>query len=116
MATIDKTIVKHVALLSRLALGEKELELYSRQLASILSYINKLNEIETKDVQPTSHVLSSLQNVYRPDEMKGSLEIDEVLANAPDRSGDFFRIPKVIESLGKSSGFDLKLHRRIEGK
>src|SRR3989338_4653191 len=116
MKTIDEASVKHVALLSRLALDESELKLYSRQLASILSYINKLNEIDTKDVLPTSHVLSSLQDVDRPDERKDSLEVKDVLANAPDKDGDFFKIPKVIESLGKSSGFDPEPRRRIEGK
>ncbi len=94
---IDKNTVKHVALLSRLALGEKELELYSCQLASILLYINKLDEIDTKDVPPTSHVLTTLVNVDRPDVPKKSLSVDDVLSNAPEKSGDFFKIPKVIE-------------------
>ncbi|MBI4974890.1 MAG: Asp-tRNA(Asn)/Glu-tRNA(Gln) amidotransferase subunit GatC [Candidatus Omnitrophica bacterium] len=97
MKMIDEALVKHVALLSRLALDESELKRYSRQLASILSYINKLNEIDTSDVPPTSHVLSSLQNVDRPDERKRSLEVKDVLANAPNSDGDFFKIPKVIE-------------------
>ncbi len=94
---IDEKTVKRVALLSRLALNEKELALYSKQLASILSYISKLNEINTDNVQPTSHVLTSLVNVDRPDDPKESLDTSEVLANAPDKEGDFFKIPKVIE-------------------
>lgn len=94
---IDKATVKHVALLSRLALDEKEEATYSTQLASILSYINKLNELDTKDTPPTSHVLSSLKNVDRADVLKESLKVEEALANAPEKEGDFFRIPKVIE-------------------
>ena len=94
---IDKKKVQHVALLSRLELDEKESEAYSRQLASILSYIDKLNEIDTKNVLPTSHPLSTLKNVFRKDKLKKSLETDEVLKNAPSKEGDFFRVPQIIE-------------------
>lgn len=94
---IDKNIVKTVAFLSRIELDEKELELYSRQLASILSYINKLKEIDTKSVQPTSHPLTTLKNVFRKDILKKSLELDDVLKNAPSKEGDFFKVPQVIE-------------------
>ena len=94
---IDKKVVKHVAFLSRLELSDNDLELYSRQLASILSYIDKLNEIDTKDVQPTSHPLSSLKNVFRKDVLKKSLEADEALKNAPSKEGDSFKVPQVIE-------------------
>lgn len=94
---IDKKTVKHVALLSRLELDEKELELYSSQLASILSYINKLNEINTENVPPTSHPLAGLKNVFRKDVLKKSLEAGDALKNAPSREGDFFKVPQVIE-------------------
>ena len=94
---IDKSTVKHVALLSRLSLSEKELEIHSKQLASILSYISKLNELDTKDVQPTSHVLTSLKNVFRKDSLKQSLKTEEALQNAPAKEGDFFKVPQVIE-------------------
>lgn len=95
--SIDKKTVQHVALLSRLELDNKELELYSTQLASILSYISKLNEIDTKDVLPTSHPLSTLKNVFRKDALKDSIEVEEALKNAPSREGDFFKVPQVIE-------------------
>jgi aspartyl-tRNA(Asn)/glutamyl-tRNA(Gln) amidotransferase subunit C len=94
---IDKKTVQHVALLSRVRLDARELELYSRQLASILSYIDKLNTLDTKDAQPTSHVSHVLENVDRADAVKPSLVTRDVLANAPDAQGDFFKIPKVIE-------------------
>ena len=97
MAAIDKKIVKRVALLSRLELSESELELYSRQLASILSYINKLNEADTRDVQPTSHALATLKNVFRKDMLRPSLSADDALKNAPAKEGRFFKVPKVIE-------------------
>ena len=97
MSAIDKKVVQHVALLSRLSLDEKELELYSKQLASILSYISKLNELDTKDVTPTSHPLSTLKNVFRNDVRKASLPVEDVLANAPSREDEFFKVPQVIE-------------------
>jgi aspartyl-tRNA(Asn)/glutamyl-tRNA(Gln) amidotransferase subunit C len=95
--SIDKKLVKHVAFLSRLELDEKESELYSKQLASILSYISKLNEIDTRDVRPTSHPLTTLKNVFRRDTLKKSLDVEAVLKNAPSKEGDFFKVPQVIE-------------------
>jgi aspartyl-tRNA(Asn)/glutamyl-tRNA(Gln) amidotransferase subunit C len=97
MSSIEKSAVKHVALLSRLSLDEKELELYSRQLASILTYISKLNELDTKDVQPTSHALSTLKNVFRKDIQRPSLKPEDALCNAPSREDSFFKVPQVIE-------------------
>ena len=94
---IDKKSVQHVALLSRLELDEKELDVYSKQLASILSYINKLNEIDTKDVPPTTHPLATLKNVFRKDVLKSSLKPEEALSNAPAQEGDFCKVPQVIE-------------------
>ena len=97
MKIIDEKTVKHVALLSRLSLDEKELQTYSKQLASILSYISKLNEIDTKGVHPTSHALPTLKNVFRRDSLKPSLQTDDVLKNAPSKDGDFFKVPQIIE-------------------
>jgi len=95
---IDKKIVEHVALLSRLSLDEDELSGHSIQLASIVTYISKLNEIDTDGVLPTSHALSTLKNVYRKDTLKPSLSSEEALQNAPSKEGDFFKVPQIIES------------------
>lgn len=94
---IDKKIVKRVAHLARLELDDKETDAYSRQLASILSYIDKLNEVDTKDVSATTHVLPTLKNVFRKDSLKSSLEVEAVLKNAPSKEGDLFKVPQVIE-------------------
>jgi len=95
---IDKEIVRRVAVLSRLSLSDDELLEYSSQLAIILDYISKLNEIDTSDVPPTSHALSALKNVYRMDLLKPSLKTEEALRNAPSKDGDFFKVPQVIEN------------------
>ena len=112
---IDKKAVAKVALLSRLELDEKESGLYSTQLAAVLSYIDKLNEIDTKNVPPTSHVLPTLKNVFRKDSLKSSLDVADVLSNAPSKEGNFFKVPQVIDPLA-----GLKVYpeqgRRIEGK
>jgi aspartyl-tRNA(Asn)/glutamyl-tRNA(Gln) amidotransferase subunit C len=88
--------VEHVARLSRLALTDREKERMRRELDGILSYIDKLCALDTADVPPTSHAVP-MTNVMREDEPRPSLSQDEMLANAPERSGEFFRVPKIIE-------------------
>lgn len=93
---IDTAQVKHIAKLARLALPNEELETYSGQLSSILSYIGKLKELDTSAVEPTSHVLD-LKNVMREDLSRPSVPPEEILSNAPDRKDNFYRVPKIIE-------------------
>ena len=88
--------VEYVARLARLKLTQDEKEKYVRQLGDILNYINKLNELDTSKVEPTSHVIS-LSNVFREDKVKESLPAEEILSNAPQKSRGFFRVKKVIE-------------------
>lgn len=88
--------IERVALLARLKLAEGEKELFSKQLDSILQYIDKLNELDTKDAEPTSHVLP-MKNIFREDRIIPSLSKDHALLNAPDGAGDFYRVPKIIE-------------------
>ncbi len=93
---ITKKEVEHVAKLARLALKDEEADQLTRQLSDILTYVEKLNELDTKDVEPTSHVLP-VRNVLRDDEVRGSIDRGKALVNAPDRTEEFFRVPKVIE-------------------
>ncbi|HMB32393.1 MAG TPA: Asp-tRNA(Asn)/Glu-tRNA(Gln) amidotransferase subunit GatC [Methylomirabilota bacterium] len=88
--------VEHVARLSRLALTDQEKERMRRELDGILSYIDKLRALDTADVPPTSHAVP-MTNVMREDEPRPSLSQEEMLANAPERIGEFFRVPKIIE-------------------
>jgi aspartyl-tRNA(Asn)/glutamyl-tRNA(Gln) amidotransferase subunit C len=94
--TITMKEVDHVARLSRLALTDPEKERMRRELDGILSYIGKLRALDTEGVPPTSHAVP-MTNVMREDEPRPSLSQDEMLANAPDRSGEFVRVPKIIE-------------------
>ena len=93
---ITKEEVEHVAKLARLAITEEEKERYSQQLSNILTYIEKLKELDTSKVDPTSHGLP-MKNVFREDEVRSSLPREEILKNAPDRTEEFFRVPKIIE-------------------
>jgi aspartyl-tRNA(Asn)/glutamyl-tRNA(Gln) amidotransferase subunit C len=88
--------VEHVARLARLELSGAEKERMRRELDGILSYIDKLRGLDTTGVEPTSHAVP-LTNVLRDDVEKPSLPRDEMLANAPDRHRELFRVPRIIE-------------------
>ena len=93
---ISKEDIEHIASLARLHLTEGEKDLFGLQLSSILDYMEKLNELDTTDVEPTSHVLP-LSNVMRDDVSGPSIQRDDALMNAPDHTDKFFRVPKIIE-------------------
>ncbi len=93
---ISREEIEHIALLARLHLSEEEKDLFGSQLSKILDYMEKLNKLDTKDVEPTSHILP-LCNVMRDDILKPSISRGEALANAPDRTEKFYRVPKIIE-------------------
>jgi aspartyl-tRNA(Asn)/glutamyl-tRNA(Gln) amidotransferase subunit C len=93
---ITQEDVEHVAELARLELTAVEQEQFITQLNNILTYIQKLNELDTTGVEPTSHVIP-MSNVLREDEVRPSLERDLVLQNAPEESNFFFKVPRIIE-------------------
>ncbi|HET8578373.1 MAG TPA: Asp-tRNA(Asn)/Glu-tRNA(Gln) amidotransferase subunit GatC [Methylomirabilota bacterium] len=88
--------VEHVARLARLELSDADKERMRRELDSILSYIDKLRALDTDGVEPTSHAVP-MTNVMREDAPRPSFPQEEMLTNAPERSGEFFRVPKIIE-------------------
>lgn len=96
MAKITRKEVEHVARLARLELTEEEKNRMTAQLDSILQYIDKLNELDTSHVEPTTTVIPMV-SVMRGDEVRPCLKQDEALANAPDRQEVFFRVPRIIE-------------------
>lgn len=87
--------VEHVAALAHLRFTEAEKKKLTHQLNEILAYMEKLNEIDTTDVKPLSHVIE-LHNVYREDKARPSSPQEEMLRNAPDKTQKFFKVPKVI--------------------
>ena len=96
MAKITREEVEHVARLARLELSEDEKARMTAQLDAILGYIEKLNQLDTSAVEPTSTVIPMV-SVMREDEVRPSLPQDLALANAPDREDIFFRVPRIIE-------------------
>ena len=93
---IDQQQVRKVAKLSRLDLSDAEVEEFTGQLSAILDYVEKMNELDTKNVEPLAHCLP-VHNVFREDVVKESLEAEKVLANAPQQDGEFFRVPKILD-------------------
>jgi len=94
--TIDEQLVRKVAKLSRLELTDQEVHQFTGQLADILGYVDKMSELNTDDVKPLAHCLP-ISNCFRDDAVRPSLGADAVLANAPQRDGDFFKVPKILD-------------------
>ena len=89
---IDRKQLLHVAHLARLELREDEVERLEGQLNDILEAVSKVSELDLSDVPPTSHPLE-VANVWGDDEPQACLPVEEALANAPEREGDFFKVP-----------------------
>lgn len=94
--SIDRKTVDHVAMLARLALTEDERERAQEQLSAILEHINVITEADTSQVPATAHILP-VENVMSADATRPSFPPDELLANAPAREGEYFRVRAVLE-------------------
>lgn len=87
--------VERVAKLARLEFTEAEKEILMHQLNEILVYMEKLNEVDTSSIEPLTHVVE-LSNVFRDDKKNSSSPREEMLKNAPDKTEEFFKVPKVL--------------------
>jgi len=96
MAEITKDQVKHVAHLARLEITDEEAGQFTEHLSAIITYAEKLNELDTEGIEPTTHVLD-LKNVFRKDEAKHTITQEEALKNAPDAQDGQFRVPSILE-------------------
>ena len=92
---VTKNDVEYIANLARLKFNESELENFTHELNEILNYVEKLNELDTENVEPLSHPIENA-NVFRDDHIKESVDRELALKNAPDRTDEFFVVPKVI--------------------
>jgi aspartyl-tRNA(Asn)/glutamyl-tRNA(Gln) amidotransferase subunit C len=92
MTEISRELLLHVAHLARLELRDDELARLEVQLNDILAAVSRVAELDLSDVPPTSHPLDVV-NVWEADEPRPCLSVEDALANAPDREGDFFRVP-----------------------
>ena len=93
---LSREDVIHIALLARLGLTETEVDRFRQQLSNILENFEILQPVDTNNVEPTAQAIP-LQNVMRDDEVAPSLPPGEILANAPQREGDFFKVRAVLK-------------------
>jgi aspartyl-tRNA(Asn)/glutamyl-tRNA(Gln) amidotransferase subunit C len=93
---ISKDQVEHVAKLARLEISEAEKDAFSRQLSAVLTYVEKLNSLDTTGVEPTATVLEQT-NVFREDRPRPSLPVESALANAPEQEAGFFCVPRILQ-------------------
>lgn len=96
MNQISSDEIRHLSLLCRVAMSDDDVELMRDQMSNILSNISVLNQVDTEGVEPTGHSVD-LVSVMRDDEVQPSLGLEETLANAPTREGDFIRVRAVLE-------------------
>lgn len=96
MAKLTKEEVKHVAHLARLAITEEEAEKFAEQLGKITDFAEQLNELDTTNVEPTSHVLP-LANVLREDVAKEGLSRDKVMLNVKEQEAGQIKVPSIME-------------------
>lgn len=93
---IKKGDVEYVARLARLTIPPDQIASFTRKLADIISYVDKLKEVDIAGTPPTSHPLP-MKNVFREDTVTKSLDVKDVLANAPRQKENSFRVPRIIE-------------------
>ena len=93
---ITKEEVEHVANLARLELDAEAIERFAGQIGDILAYVDKLKQVDTEGVAPTSHAIS-LTNAFREDEVHVHLEPEQSLANAPEKEDGTFLVPRIIK-------------------
>ncbi|GAA0966219.1 Asp-tRNA(Asn)/Glu-tRNA(Gln) amidotransferase subunit GatC [Actinocorallia libanotica] len=94
--SITRDEVAHLARLSRLALGEEELDHLAVQLDAIVSAVARVQEVAAEDIPPTTHALP-ITNVFRPDAVQPSLSSAEALSGAPAAEDERFRVPRILE-------------------
>lgn len=95
--SLTREQVRKVALLARLELTPEEEEKFTSQLSNILDYFEQLSELDVTDVQPTTRAID-VSNVTRQDALQPDPNREEILDNAPDRDGEFFKVPKIINT------------------
>lgn len=93
---VDEQIVRKVARLARIRLDDDKVESMARELAAIFAWIDQLSEVDTSGVEPMTSV-EAMAMKKRPDVVTDGDRVEDVLANAPAREGDFFVVPKVVE-------------------
>ncbi|MDD5644684.1 MAG: Asp-tRNA(Asn)/Glu-tRNA(Gln) amidotransferase subunit GatC [bacterium] len=93
---VDKKLVEYLANLSRLEFDDTKLAEITGQLEEIIKYVEKLNILDTKDIEPTAHILP-LKNVFREDKISPSIDRNKIFKSSPDSDNGYFMVPRIIE-------------------
>ncbi|MEW6087903.1 MAG: Asp-tRNA(Asn)/Glu-tRNA(Gln) amidotransferase subunit GatC [bacterium] len=94
--SVNKEIVQKIARLANIYFKEEELEISTKELNQILNYVEKLSSLDTSAINPTFQV-TPIENIYRNDIAQKSLDLENTLPNAPEKEGEFFKVPKIID-------------------
>lgn len=94
---ITRKEIEHIAQLARIKLTESELEKFTKDLSAVLNWVGKLNELDTRKVEPMAHV-EGIKNRIRPDKIEefGKEGIENIKNNFPEKSGDFAKVKKIL--------------------
>jgi aspartyl-tRNA(Asn)/glutamyl-tRNA(Gln) amidotransferase subunit C len=92
---IDKKTLEHVSKLAKIGLNEQEMDEFLPQIRSILNLFDEINSVDTDTIEPTFHVFG-LKNVFREDEVKPSLDKEDVLKNVPKKEKDYVKSPRIL--------------------
>ncbi len=93
---IDKKLVKKIATLSKVKVKDSEIDRFSTDLSKIINWVEKLNEVDTKDITPVANP-SNIKIPFRKDEINDGKIEEKILKNAPEKKGGYFIVPKVVE-------------------
>ncbi len=95
--SVTKNDVEHIAKLAKLEIKEDEINEFTSQLNKVLEYVDKLNELDTENIEPLSHPVEG-ENVFREDVLKNSIPTEDALKNSASKTEEYFKVPKVIKS------------------
>lgn len=105
---VTDEMIKNLADLSRLTFNPQETAEIKKDLQQMISFVDKLNEVDTSNVEPLLHMTDAV-NIYREDAVQGSMQKNEALQNAPSADNNYFKVPKVIKNPSPSIGEKQKL-------
>jgi len=94
--SIDKETIKHISKLARISLDDKKIDNLSKDLSSILKFIEKLNKLNTDDIKPLTSIIDSSLKFRKDEILEGKIR-GQILKNSPEKNDEFFVVPKVVE-------------------
>ena len=94
--SIDKKTIKHISKLARISLDNKKIDNLSKDLSSILKFIEKLNKLNTDDIKPLTSIIDASLKFRKDEILEGKIR-EQILKNSPEKNDEFFVVPKVVE-------------------